>query len=350
MKNKTILAAALLALALLGLTAAHFMLPPSPQSISLVTGRNVEHLTVVTLTKATVHRPLSTTRLLIYAALATAALALSFYGWLNRFPQRVLATGWHTFAGSVASCRQVVSENRGMLTFFILVGTAGWSGLLLATNHGVTATFHCFVASCALIAIQLAKAVAHRRGAGLLSIVIGFVLLLAGSRLLECRSAQIDKYNQALLALDAQHLDEAIKLLDESSRDYQEKLGRSQLCRFIFGDPSTKVEARAQFHKGVALFLQDPKKNARAAALQYWKSLRLVPGNQYAGLSSDEAGERADDALHAKFNLEVAENQGGGGGKAKGKQGDQQGKEQQPGDNQLNDPSKAAGKQSNDTL
>ena len=350
MKKKTkITVLALLLLASVIAAFALMLTPPSPPPISIVPNHKAEQITAIAgLAPPVHHQPLL--HIVICALAVIVIVGAAFVLWLNRWPERTLAAGWNWFTCGLKSSREFVKANLGMLTFFCLACIAGWSGLQLATNCGVTATFYAFVISSVLIAVQLAVASAHLRGAGYISSVAGILLLVAGQRILDSRSAQIEKYNQAMIALDKHDLAREITLLDESSQAYQSRQGRSQLFRLIFGEPSLAVEARAQFHKGVALFLQNPQKNAKEAAAQYWKSLRLNPGNQYAKLATPEAERRYDDALNAKFNMEVAENSGGGGGKAKGKAGDQPGQKQQPESNQLNDPSKQAGKQSNDTL
>ncbi len=181
--------------------------------------------------------------------------------------------------------------------------------------------------------------------AGITLVVLGALCVGGGLYLLDHRSEQVDKYNQAMVALDQHDLPKLLKLLDESSAAYKRQSAGGALEQFLFGAPRQDIEARAHFHKGVALV---QAKKAKEAVEQFWLSLRLNPGNRYFGLTAEAAANWSNDALQAKYNLEKLYQSGQANGQAKGKGGGQKGEQpaQKPGD----DPSNQRGKKDRDSL
>lgn len=176
-------------------------------------------------------------------------------------------------------------------------------------------------------------------------LLLGLLSVTGGLTLLNHRSEQIEKYNAAMIALDQHDLPLLIKLLDESSAAYKRDCAQSAFTRLLFGAPRADIEARSHFHRGVALA---QAKKGKEASEQFWLSLRLNPGNRYLGLSSEDAALAANDALHAKYNLEKLYQTGQVDGRAKGKNGGGRGQKpaQQPGD----EPGNQRGKKDRDSL
>jgi hypothetical protein len=193
--------------------------------------------------------------------------------------------------------------------------------------------------------LALAWRIAHWRYAGAVLAVFGTLCAGGGYWLLQHRSEQIDKYNQAMVALDKHDLPNLVKLLDESSAAYKREATSGYIEQLLFGAPRTDIEARARFHKGVALA---QAKKGKEAAEQFWLSLQLNPGNRYIGLSSEDAAIWGNDALQAKYNLEKLYQTGQADGQAKGKGGGPKG--QQPSPKPGDDPSNQRGKKDRDTL
>ncbi len=181
----------------------------------------------------------------------------------------------------------------------------------------------------------------------LLCASLGVMAIGCGIWLLNARSAQVDLYNQAMEALDRHDMPATLKLLDASSVAYQAESNRGWLGKLVLPAPRKDIEARAQFHKGVALVQSNKGKDAINA---FWQSLRVNPGNRYTGLTSEEAALWYNDALQAKANIEKLYRAGQGDGRAKGKQGrqgqPQPGEKRDPGQQ----PSPGPGKQGRNTL
>lgn len=181
----------------------------------------------------------------------------------------------------------------------------------------------------------------------LLCASVGVVLFGSGIWLLNCRSAQVDLYNESMVALNKHDLPATIKLLDASSKAYKEESNRGLIGRLLLPAPRTDVEARAHFHKGVALVQMNKGKEAINSL---WQSLRINPGNRYTGLTSEQAALWYNDALQAKANIEKLYRAGQGDGRAKGKQG----RQGQPGQPEKQDPNgrpqPGNGKKGRDTL
>ncbi len=200
-------------------------------------------------------------------------------------------------------------------------------------------------ATIGVLLLWLALRISHWRFAGVVAAVFGAIVVAGGLCLLEHRSEQVDKYNQAMVALDEHDLPKVLKLLDESSAAYKRESSAGYIEQLLFGAPRKDIEARARFHKGVALV---QAKKAKEAVEQFWLSLQLNPGNRYFGLNSEDAAIWGNDALQAKYNLERLYQSGKANGQPKGKGQGKPGQQQSPktGD----DPSNQRGKKDRDTL
>lgn len=187
----------------------------------------------------------------------------------------------------------------------------------------------------------------YRKLRGLLCVSAGLLLLAGGFLLINARSAQVDYYNSAIEALDKHDLKTAVQLFDKSSAAYKDATQRGWLMRKLLPAPRKEIEARAHFHKGVALVQMNKGKEA---INEFWASLQVNPGNRYIGLSSEAAALWYDDALQAKANIEKLYRMGQGDGRAKGKQGRQG--QPQPGEKRdpNSQPQNGSGKKGRDTL
>jgi tetratricopeptide (TPR) repeat protein len=260
-------------------------------------------------------------------------------------PQRVVGgavglllalVGWHV---------DLVKRQYWWLLFTLLGGVGVWAGYSI--HSGTGSPFHLYVLAiaCGGIMTALAVLIAHQKWAAYGAMACGATLMAGALWLLTYQSAQLTAYNKAMVALDQHDLPALVKLLDESSAAFQAESKRSPLLQLLLPAPRKDIEARAHFHKGVALVQM---KKGKEAVAEFWKSLRVNPGNRYIGLSSEEAALWYDDALQAKANIEKLYKSGQANGQAKGKGNPSQrpSEKRDPQD----DPANSSGKKGRESL
>jgi len=140
--------------------------------------------------------------------------------------------------------------------------------------------------------------------------LFGVAATAAGYTLNSNRSQQVDSYNQAMQALSDGDGDAALRLLDQSILDYEQRARAATLEHLLHGRPSSELAALAHFHKGVLLLAkaqQEKRPGIAAQAVDEFKqSLRLNPGPPYAhGIELDQANRLEQQALTVKHDLEL---------------------------------------------
>lgn len=211
---------------------------------------------------------------------------------------------------------------------------AGWTGYALFQSTATPFMVWTFFGSLSVLALLLALAMMHTRNAKYICIGLGVPVLALASWLHNWRSEQVELYNQAMIAWDKHDLKECQRLLQESSKAYQNESHRSQLANLFLPQARRDLEARNHNLQGV-IFVQQRK--AKEAVQEFFTSLQYNSGNRYIGLLSDIAARWENDARKPKANLEKLYRMGQANGNAKGKQGQQPG---QPQPGQDRDPGK----------
>lgn len=260
-------------------------------------------------------------------------------------PQRVVGgavgvllslVGWHV---------DQIRRHHWWLLFTLLGGVGFWAGYGLHTGSGNLLHLYALAIASGGILTALAVLIAHQKWAAYGCMAAGLVFACTALWLLTYQSAQLTAYNKAMVALDQHDLPALVKLLDESSAAYQAESKRSPLLQLLLPAARKEIESRAHFHKGVALVQM---KKGKEAVAEFWKSLRVNPGNRYIGLTSEEAALWYDDALQAKANIEKLYKSGQANGQAKGKGNPSQrpSEKRDPQD----DPANSSGKKGRESL
>lgn len=215
----------------------------------------------------------------------------------------------------------------------------GYQLLFGAASPWQTYTF-CAAAPLVLTAVVV-RALQHRYGR-FFAIGFGVAFIAAGVPLLKYESEQVRLYNEAMVALDKHDLPAAAKLLDESTAAYKRETARVGLLKLILPGGRRDIEARVHNHKGVILVQQ---RKVKEAVKEFFTSLQVNPGNQYVGLSAEDAALWYNDSVKPKSNLEKLYRMGQANGQAKGRGQGRPGQQPGPPDRQPGqDPSNSNGR------
>lgn len=180
----------------------------------------------------------------------------------------------------------------------------------------------------------------------LAGLIAGLFSLYYGLGLALWRSPQVEYYNLGMQAYTQGDMQTAAKAFDRSFAAYRGSQDRTWLQRFVYPKPDPELAALAQFEKGKALIRLQQLPQAVDALKT---SLKLNPGDGYAGMSVEDANRMHEEALNVKYDLELLfknnPNLAQQEGKGKGN-GQQQGNKPVPG----TDPGSQPGKGNKDDI
>lgn len=139
----------------------------------------------------------------------------------------------------------------------------------------------------------------------ILTVVIGLTSFAFGFNLYLWHDRQVEYYNLALTAYQANDMANAIKLFDKSIAVYKiRSSGTNWQERLLYPNPDRQMAALASFHKGKAFLYS---KQAKPAVLAFQEALEFNPGNLYhgRGLTDKARQQAAEEAMIIKYDLEL---------------------------------------------
>lgn len=252
-----------------------------------------------------------------------------------------------TLNSPTATRNAATGERLGYVLAAVLAALGGYSGYQLLQNAAAPWMIWSLFGSIAALTLLFAVRIMHTRNAKYVCMAMGIPLLVFGGWLYTWKSEQIELYNQALVLLNKpnpskEDVTQAFKLLEDSSKKYEEETKRGQLASLFLPPARRDIEARNHNHRGV---IQVQNRKIKEAVVEFFTSLQYNAGNLFKGMQSEEAKRWESDAFKPKANLEKLYRMGQANGQAKGKgQGKGQPQQGPPDKEPGKDPANGTGK------